>query len=180
MFRCCLGMLGLLVATLAQAQDGAIDIVEAPTFSPEQIEFFETQVRPVLVRHCYDCHSSDAAELKAGLYVDSREAMQKGGDSGPAVLPGKPKESLLIAAVKYQGIEMPLIVSLKHAKSMPWKNGLKWARLGHKSNHLREIQLPNQKGTGRRLIGTPQRKATGLGNRLCRQRYRLLMLQTLT
>ena len=65
----------------------------AEVFSAEQIEFFETHIRPLLVAHCYDCHSTDAPELKAALYVDSREGMLKGGDSGPAVIVGKPAES---------------------------------------------------------------------------------------
>lgn len=77
------------------------------TFSAEQIEFFETSIRPLLVEHCYDCHSTDAPELEASLYVDSREGMIKGGESGPAVVPGDPSESLLIASVKYEASEMP-------------------------------------------------------------------------
>ena len=102
---------GLLVAVAGGNEAGTADevpaVVEKPTFSAEQIEFFESQIRPILVQHCYDCHSTDAKELQAGLYVDSREAMIKGGESGAAVVVGKPAESLLIAAVKYEGTEMP-------------------------------------------------------------------------
>lgn len=107
MFRYSLTLASLLIAAAAYGQVDSIDVVEKPIFSSEQIEFFESQVRPLLVQHCYECHSSDAAELQAGLYVDSREAMLKGGDSGAAVVAGKPAESLLISAVKYQGTEMP-------------------------------------------------------------------------
>ncbi len=92
---------------VASAFDETPAVVDKPTFTAEQIEFFEAEIRPVLVQHCYDCHSTDAAELQAGLYVDSREAMIKGGESGAAVVVGKPAESLLISAVKYNGIEMP-------------------------------------------------------------------------
>lgn len=42
---------------------------EAARFTPDQIEFFESKIRPVLVEHCYDCHSTDAQDLEAGLYV---------------------------------------------------------------------------------------------------------------
>lgn len=80
---------------------------EPPQFSAKQLEFFESKVRPLLVQHCYDCHSTDAKKLKAALYVDSREGILKGGDSGPAVTAGKPNESLLIDAVKYKSFEMP-------------------------------------------------------------------------
>ena len=100
-------ILTALLTVVTRAQDKPIEISEEITFTSEQIEFFESHVRPVLVQHCYDCHSSDAAELQAGLYVDSREALLEGGESGAAVVVGKPAESLLISAVKYQGTEMP-------------------------------------------------------------------------
>ena len=74
------------------------------------IEFFEKKVRPVLAEHCYECHSAEAKKgLKGGLALDSREASRKGGDSGPAVVPGKPDESLLIEAVRFtdEALKMP-------------------------------------------------------------------------
>ncbi len=64
-------------------------------------DFFETKVRPVLVEHCYACHSSQAKKLKGGLLLDTIEGMRKGGQSGPAVVPGKLEESLLVRAVRY-------------------------------------------------------------------------------
>jgi hypothetical protein len=76
----------------------------APT--TQQIEFFETRIRPLLVEVCYDCHTEDE---KGGLRLDSREGMLKGGDSGPAIVPGDPDASLLIKTVRHvQGIpKMP-------------------------------------------------------------------------
>ena len=73
------------------------------------IEFFENKVRPVLVEHCYKCHSDKAEKLKGGLYVDSREGILKGGDNGPAIVPGDPDKSLLIKAVRYtdDNLQMP-------------------------------------------------------------------------
>jgi hypothetical protein len=79
----------------------------ATSFTAEQIEFFETKVRPLLVERCFSCHSAKAEKLKAGLYMDSREALLKGGESGTAIVAGKPAESLLIDAVRYQSYEMP-------------------------------------------------------------------------
>ncbi len=67
------------------------------------VEFFESKVRPVLADHCYKCHSAEAQankKLKGGLLVDSREGLLKGGDGGPAVVPGSPETSKLIEAVK--------------------------------------------------------------------------------
>ena len=71
--------------------------------------FFERHIRPLLVEHCYRCHSSTAKNVRGGLRLDSRVAWQRGGDSGPAVIPGSPKESLLIRAVRYEdpALEMP-------------------------------------------------------------------------
>lgn len=67
--------------------------------------FFESKVRPLLVKHCYDCHSGTSA--KGGLSLDTREGWQRGGDSGPAIIPGKPAESLLIEAINHLSLQMP-------------------------------------------------------------------------
>jgi hypothetical protein len=69
--------------------------------------FFEKEIRPLLVGRCYKCHSHESKEVKGGLYLDSKPGWQKGGDSGPAVVPGKPEESLIIDAVRYGTRQMP-------------------------------------------------------------------------
>jgi cytochrome c553 len=68
---------------------------------PVDGEFFEKRVRPVLAARCYGCHSDRAGPPKGGLRVDSRAGLLKGGDTGPAIVPGQPNESLLIDAVNY-------------------------------------------------------------------------------
>jgi hypothetical protein len=68
-------------------------------------EFFERMVRPLLAENCYSCHGDK--KQKGGLRLDSLEAILKGGESGPAVVPGKPEESLLVDAINYAGPEMP-------------------------------------------------------------------------
>lgn len=80
---------------------------ESAEISAEGLELFETKIRPVLVEKCYSCHSSKADELKGGLLLDSREGLLRGGDSGAAVVPGAPGDSLLIQALKYETYEMP-------------------------------------------------------------------------
>ncbi len=77
-----------------------------------EIEFFETKIRPVLVRECYSCHSARAETIEAGLRLDTREGVLQGGDSGPAVAPGSPAESLLISAIRYESHEMPPVKRL--------------------------------------------------------------------
>ena len=73
----------------------------------QQAEQFEKHIRPLLVRHCYECHSGGSNEVKGGLRLDFKDAVLKGGDSGPAIVPGNASESLLITAVKHDGLEMP-------------------------------------------------------------------------
>ncbi len=76
------------------------------------LEFFEAKVRPLLVTHCYQCHSEEAEKaqnLEGGLRLDIREGIRTGGQSGPAIVPGKPNESLLIQSVRYtnKALQMP-------------------------------------------------------------------------
>jgi hypothetical protein len=87
-------VLGLLTARAALAQD-------PPKPSPEALEFFEKKIRPLLVDRCYSCHSAESKKIKGALRVDSREALLKGGDTGPALVPGDPEKSLLLKAVRY-------------------------------------------------------------------------------
>jgi hypothetical protein len=66
--------------------------------APSPEDFFENRIRPVLVDRCSKCHAAD--QHKGGLSVDSRAALLKGGDTGPAIAPGRPDQSLLIKAVR--------------------------------------------------------------------------------
>ena len=75
----------------------------------EQIEFFESKVRPIFADQCYSCHSEKAEKVKGGLRLDMREALLKGGTSGAVITPGDPDASLLIKAVRYTDpdLQMP-------------------------------------------------------------------------
>src|SRR5262249_53930707 len=68
--------------------------------TPEQLAFFEKKIRPVLVEKCYKCHAADAEKIRAGLTLDTRAGLRKGGDTGPAIVPGNSDRSLLIKALK--------------------------------------------------------------------------------
>jgi hypothetical protein len=78
-----------------------------PTADRQRLEFFELKIRPVLVQHCYECHAADSKTLRGGLLVDSRQGLLLGGESGAAVVPGKPEESRLISALRHEDFEMP-------------------------------------------------------------------------
>ena len=78
--------------------------------SPEEVAFFESKIRPVLVEKCYQCHATgEGNKVKGGLALDTREATRKGGDTGPAVVPGDVKKSLLLEAIRYanKDLQMP-------------------------------------------------------------------------
>lgn len=75
----------------------------------DDVRFFESKIRPVLVKHCYECHSSESGKARGGLKVDSQDALHRGGDSGPAVVSKSLEESELYQALLYHddGLQMP-------------------------------------------------------------------------
>ncbi|MEI9897460.1 MAG: PSD1 and planctomycete cytochrome C domain-containing protein [Chthoniobacter sp.] len=87
----------------------AVAASAAEDFTPEQKDFFDKKIKPILTDKCYKCHSNDAGKSKGGLLLDSREASLKGGDTGAAVVPGNVEKSLLITAVTYKDkdLQMP-------------------------------------------------------------------------
>ena len=98
----------LLFAAAAPVSLAAQQRDNAPQFTPAQLEFFEKEVRPLLAKRCYSCHSAKTEKLKGGLRLDSRSLLLKGGDTGPAAIPGKPAESLMIDAINYGEVyQMP-------------------------------------------------------------------------
>ena len=70
-------------------------------------DFFEKKIRPVLIEHCYKCHSAAAGKAEGGLALDTRRAMRAGGSSGPAVVPSDEEKSLILAAIRHDGLAMP-------------------------------------------------------------------------
>jgi hypothetical protein len=80
-----------------------------PKISASDLQFFESKIRPVLADNCYKCHSEGSEKLKGGLLLDTRDGVRKGGNTGPAVVPGNLDKSLLIQAVRYKDkdLQMP-------------------------------------------------------------------------
>ena len=75
-----------------------------------QLRHFENKIRPILVEHCYSCHSVEAkanGKLQASLYLDSREGMLAGGDNGPTLSVVSPEDSILLSALRHEDFEMP-------------------------------------------------------------------------
>src|SRR5688572_19678863 len=96
-------------ACLALALIGGVADAQAAAPNRDGLEYFEKHVRPVFVENCYKCHSAEAEKVKGGLLLDTRDGLLKGGDTGPALLPGDPERSLLIKAVRYtdENLQMP-------------------------------------------------------------------------
>ena len=86
----------------------AVQNAESKSFTDEQLEFFESKVRPLLIERCNDCHGPESNPIEGSLNLSSRKSIVRGGDTGPAVVPGHADESLLIDAINYGEVyEMP-------------------------------------------------------------------------
>lgn len=104
----------------------------------EGFDFFEHKIRPVLVKHCYDCHSAAADEVGGGLRLDSREGLRGGGETGPAVVPHEVERSLVIKALRYESLEMPPDEQLPESTVADF---VRWIEMG----------APDPRGGGGRL-----------------------------
>jgi len=98
--------------------------------SPADAAFFETKIRPVLIDNCYKCHSHDADRVKGGFLLDSAPALLMGGDTGPAIVPGNPKGSLLITAITYKDEDLQMPPKGKKLSDAQIADLTEWVRRG--------------------------------------------------
>ncbi len=116
---------GALLAGLALA---AVAAAQASEPSATQLEFFESKVRPLLVTHCYECHSAGARKLKGGLRLDTRADFLRGGESGALLDAAEPARGRLLEALHYEGDpRMPPAGKLDAAALLVFEQ---WVRLG--------------------------------------------------
>ena len=103
-------MLSLRHTTLAFSLLASAFAVAAEEAQPskEGLEFYEKNIRPILIDRCYECHSAEKNSSKGGLILDSRDGAYMGGDEGPAVVPGDLEKSLLVKAVQYTDPEFSM------------------------------------------------------------------------
>lgn len=99
----------LALAFLLAVPDWPCSAQESPTDAQraEKLEFFENKIRPVLVEHCYECHSTESKTIQGGLLLDSATGISKGGDSGPTLVTGQIDKSLIVQALRYESTQMP-------------------------------------------------------------------------
>lgn len=100
------------------------------SLEPSAVEFFEAKIRPVLAESCYSCHSQKAEKLKGGLYLDTRDGVLKGGDNGPAIVPGDSEKSLLIKAIRYSSEELQMPPKNKKLPAEVVAHFEEWVRMG--------------------------------------------------
>src|SRR6266446_7913690 len=115
----------LIVFALLTTEPTPLPAADALKQDPKAIVFFEKQVRPLLVARCASCHG--ASQQFSMLRVDSREALLRGGNRGPAIVPGDPQLSLLAKAVRHEGLNMPVGGKLEPAEIAAIE---KWITLG--------------------------------------------------
>ena len=122
--------------------------------SADDLRFFESKIRPVLVNHCYECHSSDALlndKLENELLLDTKAGIRKGGESGPAVVPGELENSLLIKAIRHDSFNMPPDTKLADEIIADFE---KWVEMGAPdprigpSTHIKKTEIDIEAGRG--------------------------------
>ena len=127
-------MLSLRHSTLALTLLASAFAVAADEAQPskEGLEFFEKNIRPILIDRCYECHSAEKNSSKGGLILDSRDGAYKGGDEGPAVVPGNLEKSLLVKAVQYTDPEFAMPPKKTGGKLPDEKIALleEWVKMG--------------------------------------------------
>jgi len=107
--------IGVLTIILTASQQSSVaDNPQQKADTTAKIKFFETKIRPLLSARCFKCHGKE--KQSGGLRVDSLSTLTKGGESGVALVPGKPEESLLVEAIRWQSLEMPPIGKLPAAE----------------------------------------------------------------
>ncbi len=114
---------GVAVSQDNVSPTGAMEEIDA-----RQLAFFESKIRPVLIEHCYECHSDNGEQAQGGLWLDSREGGLKGGDHGPAIVPRSPRKSLLMEALSHEtDLAMPPDEKLDDAVI---ENFRRWIQMG--------------------------------------------------
>jgi cytochrome c553 len=103
---------------------------KAPPLSAEQSKFFEGKVRPLLAANCYSCHSAESGKAKGGLVLDTRDGWQKGGEHGPALVPGDPAKSLLVKAISYADPDLQMPPKGERLSEKDVATLTEWIRMG--------------------------------------------------
>src|SRR5438309_3655018 len=111
--------------------------------TPAQTQFFENKIRPILANNCYKCHSQQAEKVKAGLFLDTKEGLVAGGETGPAIVPGEPDKSLLIKAVRYADPDLKMPPKGKKLADDQIADLVAWVKMGAPDPRLATVAQKN-------------------------------------
>jgi hypothetical protein len=145
-----------MTAPIRRAALVVVALLGAPLFASADDEFFEKKIRPLLAEKCLNCHGGAGGKVKGGLKLTSSAEVLEGGETGPAVKPGSPDESLIIRAVKYtdENLKMPPKGKLSNAEIADltkWvKDGARWPKEAAQTNPEPKSNTP---------LFTPEQKA---------------------
>ena len=107
------------------------------------LEYFERRIRPILVDNCYECHSATSTKVKGGLLLDTRDGLLKGGDTGPALIPGDVEKSLLIKAVRYANEDLAMPPKNKKLPPERIADLEAWVKMGAPDSRVGTISSNN-------------------------------------
>ena len=138
----CVACILFVVCCLSATTQKAI--AQQPAATDSQLRFFEANIRPALVKYCYQCHSLEAGDSRAGLLVDTRDGLLQGGDSGAAISPGNLDESLFWDAINWNGYEMPPSQKMPADVITHFKT---WIEMGAPDPRERKLQTVSSKIT---------------------------------
>ena len=103
---------------------------KTPELTPQQTQFFETKVRPILAGKCYKCHAVDSVKVKGGLLLDTREGWVKGGDNGSVIEPGNAAKSRLITAIQYTDADLQMPPKGEKLSAQEIADRTAWVNMG--------------------------------------------------
>lgn len=130
----------LLLFFLLVVTTGFVPVASSTADDKAGLAFFESKIRPVLIKHCFECHAKDSKKIGGKLRLDNREDFRKGGESGPPMVAGKPGESLIIHALKWKDdLEMPPKAPLAETVIADFE---KWIAMGAPDPRVPEKPIP--------------------------------------
>src|SRR5437867_2679352 len=124
--------------------------VMAAEASPAQIQFFESRIRPVLADNCYKCHSQQAAKVKGGLLLDTKDGLLKGGENGAVIVPGDPEKSALIKAIRYTDPDLQMPPKDKKLSDAQIADLEAWVKMGAPDPRIASASQKNWKDSNKK------------------------------